>query len=69
MSFLSKATHSVGPIIPTSVVSKFAGFFMSAARTREYPTALVVMTTPLVLTVATEVFDDDHMYIPLPPDG
>ena len=42
---------------------------MSAARTREYPTALVVMTTPLVLTVATEVFDDDHMYIPLPPDG
>jgi len=53
----------------TSEVSKFAGFFMSAARTWVCPIALVVMTIPLVLTVATEVLDDVQMYIPLPPDG
>ena len=42
---------------------------MSAARTWVCPIALVVMTIPLVLTVATEVLDDVQMYIPLPPDG
>lgn len=42
---------------------------MSAARAWVCPTALVVITTPLVLTVATEVLDDDQIYIPLPPDG
>ena len=42
---------------------------MSAARAWVCPTALVVMTTPLVLIVVTEVLDDDQIYIPLPPDG
>ena len=56
-------------IPPTSEVPKFAKFFMSAARTWVCPIALVVMTMPLVLTVATEVLDDVHTYIPLPPDG
>ena len=54
---------------PTSALSKFAVFFMSAARTWVCPLALVVMTIPLVLTVATEVLDDVQIYMPLPPDG
>ena len=53
----------------TSAVPKFAKFLMSAARIWVCPTAVLVMTMPLVLTVATEVLEDVHTYMPLPPEG